>query len=164
MQNYQMYKKYEDMYQVFKKNGGRFDESSLQVLVPYNKKPMGTAPKDWYINWLKNKYELDQNLNTITLMSFDMFYQTIKPFVIRDYPEYSLGDNTCLLKHILVYHLLNEEVPIDDENSVELIASGYEWTCPECNQYNKVIEVSTEVTCGTCEKTFQVRDYHHAIE
>jgi len=46
--------------------------------------------------------------------------------------------------------------------SVELIASGYEWTCPACDHFNKVVETSETVTCNKCGKEFEVADYHHA--
>jgi len=50
--------------------------------------------------------------------------------------------------------------------SVELIASGYEWTCPnpKCEEYlNKEIEVKEKVKCRKCRRTFIVVDYQHAI-
>jgi hypothetical protein len=50
----------------------------------------------------------------------------------------------------------------EEENSVELIASGYEWICPDCNQFNKEIEVLSHVTCSECRKGFYVSDYLHA--
>ena len=45
---------------------------------------------------------------------------------------------------------------------VELIASGYEWTCPTCESYQKAIEVTDIVTCTACHKEFEVADYYHA--
>lgn len=48
-------------------------------------------------------------------------------------------------------------------DSVELIASGYEWMCPECAAYNQEIEVVETVTCVECKTTFEVEDYEHAI-
>ena len=47
--------------------------------------------------------------------------------------------------------------------SVELIASGYEWVCPECDTLNKEIEVTKTVKCKKCHTTFEVQDYAHAI-
>jgi DNA-directed RNA polymerase subunit RPC12/RpoP len=44
--------------------------------------------------------------------------------------------------------------------SVELIASGYEWTCPKCSRLNNEIEVTETVTCPGCNTTF----YEHSIE
>lgn len=50
--------------------------------------------------------------------------------------------------------------------SVELIASGYEWTCPnpKCEEHlNHEIEVKATVKCKKCKRTYPVSDYSHAI-
>ncbi len=60
--------------------------------------------------------------------------------------------------------------------SVQLIASGYEFVCPRCDTFNRVIEVTETVTCKKCYKTFEVQGglginvgsflglhHHHAI-
>lgn len=47
--------------------------------------------------------------------------------------------------------------------TVDLIASGYEWTCPHCDARNKEIEISDEVTCWNCEKDFKAGDAEHAF-
>ena len=31
---------------------------------------------------------------------------------------------------------------------VDMIASGYEWTCPDCGRLNPEIEALTQVICG----------------
>jgi len=46
---------------------------------------------------------------------------------------------------------------------IELIVSGYEFICPECNTFNKVIEVSEFITCSSCSTKFKVQDYYHAM-
>lgn len=48
--------------------------------------------------------------------------------------------------------------------SVELIASGYEWTCPECEAFNREIELTEMVECPECGEKFQVGEYYHAID
>lgn len=48
--------------------------------------------------------------------------------------------------------------------SVELIAAGYEWICPECQKHNTEIETLSRVQCNKCDVTFDVRDYHHALK
>lgn len=48
-------------------------------------------------------------------------------------------------------------------DSVELIASGYEWECPECETLNKEIGVTEKVICGKCIAEFEVEEYYHAI-
>ena len=45
---------------------------------------------------------------------------------------------------------------------VELIASGYEWECPECEILNKETEITYYVTCKNCKTKFIVSDYFHA--
>lgn len=47
--------------------------------------------------------------------------------------------------------------------TVELIASGYEWMCPECKKMYKEIEVPEFVECKKCGKLFKVEDYYHAM-
>ena len=48
---------------------------------------------------------------------------------------------------------------------VELIASGYEWTCPSCECLNTEEEVYNEVICDSCNKTYKVDQdgIHHAF-
>jgi hypothetical protein len=48
--------------------------------------------------------------------------------------------------------------------TVDLVASGYEWVCPNCRRCNREIEISEEVTCQHCEHTFEVGDVHHATK
>jgi hypothetical protein len=47
---------------------------------------------------------------------------------------------------------------------IELIAAGYEWSCPTCNQLNKEIEILKTVQCHACERQFEVADYEHVYE
>jgi uncharacterized protein (DUF983 family) len=46
---------------------------------------------------------------------------------------------------------------------VELIASGYEWTCPECEELKTEIEIKETVECKECGKQFSVADYYHCF-
>ncbi len=46
---------------------------------------------------------------------------------------------------------------------VELIASGYEWYCPECEEFNNEIEIPYYLVCRKCGGSFGVGDYHHAL-
>jgi len=45
---------------------------------------------------------------------------------------------------------------------VELIASGYEWECPECSMLNTEIEIKEIVMCIKCDNIFEVTDFYHA--
>jgi len=51
-------------------------------------------------------------------------------------------------------------------NEVPLIASGYEWICPNCEETNKVVEVpsSEMVKCSRCDKRYRMEDYRHALQ
>ena len=56
-----------------------------------------------------------------------------------------------------------------EEETVELIASGYEWTCPHCSEDSAIdvvqheIEVVDFVTCDECGRDFKVDEAYHAI-
>lgn len=54
------------------------------------------------------------------------------------------------------------EVMLDVPESVDLIASGYEWICPACESFNHEIEITESVTCPACTAKYQVQDYNHA--
>lgn len=47
--------------------------------------------------------------------------------------------------------------------TVDIIASGYEWTCPHCDFLNKIIEIKPIVACLACFENFET-DEHHAHE
>lgn len=51
-----------------------------------------------------------------------------------------------------------------EREQVELIASGYEWGCPNCEHNNNEIEVTQTVKCKQCGNKYDVADYEHAIE
>lgn len=46
--------------------------------------------------------------------------------------------------------------------TVDLIASGYEWECPKCGELNKEVEVEKIVYCGKCGRAYEVNPPHHA--
>lgn len=46
--------------------------------------------------------------------------------------------------------------------TVDLIASGYEWTCPNCNAHNSEVEITTTVVCYACGTQCRVDEYEHA--
>jgi len=46
--------------------------------------------------------------------------------------------------------------------SVELIASGYDWWCPRCEHLNHEIELAETVRCRKCRRIFVVGDAEHA--
>lgn len=52
--------------------------------------------------------------------------------------------------------------PTDEK--VDLIASGYEWECPQCKTPNKESELVDEVKCYYCQKSFGVGGFSHAYK
>lgn len=52
----------------------------------------------------------------------------------------------------------------DDEDCVDLIASGYEWICPKCDSLNHEIEAKENVTCSECKGKFSTSPPEHALE
>jgi len=48
--------------------------------------------------------------------------------------------------------------------TVELIASGYEWTCPQCGDFQREIEAKAKVRCGKCNTEFATEPPKHAYE
>lgn len=48
-------------------------------------------------------------------------------------------------------------------DSVDIVASGYQWVCPECDELNKEIEYTLEVTCESCGVTFSTNPPEHAL-
>ena len=46
--------------------------------------------------------------------------------------------------------------------TVNLIAAGYEWSCPECGHEHTEIECCSTVECLNCEENFKVGEINHA--
>ncbi|MGD8455578.1 MAG: hypothetical protein PVF83_04265 [Anaerolineales bacterium] len=55
----------------------------------------------------------------------------------------------------------NFNIEDDEEETVELIASGYEWTCPHCDYLNKEIEIPEKVVCSRCKREYEVENADH---
>ena len=51
---------------------------------------------------------------------------------------------------------------IENRETVDLQASGYEWTCPNCEHGNNEAGVNPTVTCGYCGEFFPVGEIEHA--
>jgi uncharacterized protein (DUF983 family) len=47
---------------------------------------------------------------------------------------------------------------------VDLIASGYEWTCPNCDELNHEIEITETVCCKDCKQKYSTGETHHAYD
>ena len=48
--------------------------------------------------------------------------------------------------------------------NVDLIASGYEWDCPECGSRNEEVSAIGIVQCDSCDNQFEVGSVNHAGE
>lgn len=46
---------------------------------------------------------------------------------------------------------------------VDMIASGYEWICPNCGKLNYEIEWKSKVQCADCKKKFETDFPEHAF-
>jgi len=51
---------------------------------------------------------------------------------------------------------------LDISETVDIIASGYEWVCPKCEHYNTEIEHAYQVQCNLCERVFETNPPEHA--
>ncbi len=50
----------------------------------------------------------------------------------------------------------------EELEGVEIIASGYEWICPYCEQFHRILETTEEVKCQRCHRRYKVTDIHDA--
>lgn len=50
-----------------------------------------------------------------------------------------------------------------DLEYVDLISTGYEWICPNCNELNNEMEITETVDCINCDKEFYVDNVEHAF-
>jgi hypothetical protein len=46
--------------------------------------------------------------------------------------------------------------------SVDMIAIGYEWICPNCEEYNKEIKITEKVSCTSCNEVCKTNPPEHA--
>lgn len=48
---------------------------------------------------------------------------------------------------------------------VDLVASGYEWTCPLCDKGNTEIALPRDgrVSCSFCDAEFTIGSFNHAM-
>lgn len=56
----------------------------------------------------------------------------------------------------------DRNLKVTSSEMVDLIASGYDWTCPVCDTWEHEIEITTKVTCSGCGTVFRTADYEHA--
>lgn len=52
---------------------------------------------------------------------------------------------------------------LDISETVDIIASGYEWICPKCEHFNTEIEYTKQVQCNQCERVFLTDPPEHAM-
>lgn len=51
-----------------------------------------------------------------------------------------------------------------EQRFVNLISSGYEWTCPNCETTNHEEAILSEVRCENCEMRFETIAYHEGVK
>ncbi len=59
--------------------------------------------------------------------------------------------------------LTDDEVDLELD-TLEMVAEGYEWTCPLCEELNSEIESVPLVRCKWCQHPFEVDNLEHAYE
>ena len=57
---------------------------------------------------------------------------------------------------------MNTPAPSTQLDSVDLIASCYEWICPACGELNHEIEATGEVACSHCQSEYEANPPEHA--
>lgn len=56
----------------------------------------------------------------------------------------------------------NEMNQPTSNETVDIIASGYEWQCPNCEKFIHEIEIKEFVTCHNCLYTYETNPVEHA--
>lgn len=44
--------------------------------------------------------------------------------------------------------------------TIDIVASGYEWICVKCEELNREIQVTPTVTCQECGEVFEPIEHH----
>jgi hypothetical protein len=89
---------------------------------------------------------------------------------VLDHESEDHADMLAALAQVDVLRQASDPAAVDESlptsGSVELIAAAYEWLCPMCDRYNRVIAVPSRerVQCAECARVYSVHDYHHALE
>lgn len=58
------------------------------------------------------------------------------------------------------YAELDELYQDDAPETVQLIAAGYDWTCPACNQEHCMVEEARTVICDSCGREYLTETTH----
>lgn len=122
-----------------------------------------------YLFWLEDEAEIQE----ANFESLPDMYREVPPYiaVLRDFAArlrdlgfsyestpFEEADEADLAEKA---ELMEDGDP-DEEEEVELMVAAYEWICPKCGEYQRIIEVPLTVTCVNCGKTFPVADHHYA--
>ena len=51
-----------------------------------------------------------------------------------------------------------------EKEAVRVVSSGYEWTCPDCDTFNRELVYGVYVTCSVCCKNFQISKHRHKFD
>jgi len=67
-------------------------------------------------------------------------------------------DEPTLVMGAIINFMAGKRIP----KSIDVIASGYEWECPNCDKLNTEMEIYNEVQCVKCNNKYTVDEAHHA--
>ena len=67
------------------------------------------------------------------------------------------GDEPTRIMEAVINFMAGKRIP----ESINMIASGYEWDCPNCDEPNTEIEIRSEVECTKCNHKNEVGETHH---
>ena len=78
---------------------------------------------------LERKFKEDKHLNNIEMSLIDIKFYNIRELCIKNKTSWSLSDNVCTIKHILIYRILKVK-PIFEENLKDFENLNKEWLEP----------------------------------
>ena len=78
------------------------------------------------INELKEKFLEDKHLNNIRMNLIDFKFHRTRQIFIKNKTSWSLADNCCLIKHILIYDVLKVK-PIFQKDILDYDKKRKEW-------------------------------------
>jgi len=112
--------------------------------------------------YIPTKYVVDLDNESMVDEARECMIEDIMSAIKHDEMPYwvDIAEDNSLSESDIPDFLKHEE-EIEDE-TVDVIASGYEWECPHCDMLNHEIELAEFVTCSNCYKHFNVTDFHHA--
>ena len=107
------------------------------------------AFKEWYetnSNWHDDSRE--ESLYTGAWAGWEAALGWVLSKIDKEYYE-DIADLTDCIK--------------DQIERIDIIASKYEWVCPNCDSYHEEIEYKEKIACVVCGRTFRTNPPEHAF-